>query len=293
MSFKKAIVWGCDLHQHTNSYIYAGFHKAFKHMGFDAYWLNERSNVSGFDFSNSLFITEGQHDGNIPMRDDCKYVLHNCSSTKYESIKPENKLALQTYTYDADRRWGAKKIKDGSYFLDGGRCLFQPWATDLLPHEIDLAWASLPRSREFHWCGTMGGGRFGNEGEIMPFVEAAKRHGISFHYHGPGSTSFDDNKRLIQKSYLAPAIHGAWQAENGYISCRIFKNISYGHMGISNNLAAHTMLEEKTVYSADTSQLFHAGQARMNDVAAIKDLMALVRDKHTYINRIQAILSVI
>lgn len=290
--FSKFVVWGVPLHQHTNSYVYAGFHKAAKAMGFDAYWLNERSDISGMDFSNTLFLTEGQHDGNIPLRDDCKYVLHNCCSPKYSAIKPENKMTLQVYTDDAPLKWKAQPIGDGSYVLNKDRCLFQPWATDLLANEIDLSWSDLPRTNEIHWCGTIGAGQFGNENEINSFKTEATKSGLSFHYHPPGSTSFDENKRLIQRSYMAPAIHGTWQAQNGYIACRVFKNISYGHLGSTNSKPAVSIFGDNIVYASSTGQLFHDTKQRLQDKKAILEGMRLVREKHTYVNRIQTILSV-
>ena len=39
--FEKVIIWGHKLHTHTHSYIHYGFYKAFKHLNYDVYWLNE------------------------------------------------------------------------------------------------------------------------------------------------------------------------------------------------------------------------------------------------------------
>jgi len=290
MVFKKTVVWGCPLHQHTNSYVYAAYYKAFKHMGFDAYWLNSTSDVSGMDFSDTLFFTEGQHDGNIPIRNDCKYILHNCSNPKYKDLNPENKLGLQVYTNDV-LIYDTQKVDDGVYVAKGGRGLFQPWATDLLPNEINMAWADIPRKREIHWVGTMGDGLFGNRNEIEAFVKEARKEGISFSCHGPGSTSFEDNLALIQKSFLAPAIHGTWQAKQGYIACRIFKNVSYGHLAATNCKAAADLFQGNVIYAADTAQLFHESKKKTGDKRMILEAMKLVRDKHTYVNRIKQILS--
>ena len=290
--FSKAIVWGCPLHQHTNSYVYAGFYKAFRAMGFDAYWLNEKSDVSGMDFSNSIFVTEGQHDGNIPLRGDCKYVLHNCHLPKYQEIKEENKLALQTFTYDATNKWKAAEIAEGSYLLPDGKCLFQSWGTDLLPNEINLDWADIKREKESHYVGTVCGGRFGNNDEIGKFRRACDENGIRFHHHPPGSASFEENMRLIQRSYIAPALHGTWQAENGYLSCRLFKNISYGHLGVANSKASFDLFHGQIIYNEDEHQLFYDARPHLDDKKRIVELMKLVRDKHTYVNRINTILSV-
>lgn len=288
---KKFIVWGCELHQHTNSYIYAAFHRTAKAMGMDSYWLNANSDVSGLDFAGALFITEGQHDGNIPIRDDCYYVLHNCMNPKWDAAK--NKIMLQTYTYDANQKWGAKPMEGfpGSYVLGNG--LWQAWATDLLPGEINLDWAEINRTNEIHWIGTYGGGQFGNDTEINAFRDAATAAGFSWHLHPPGSTSFEDNRLLIQKSFLAPTITGTWQTSNGYIPCRIFKNSSYGHLMATNNKASFDLLEGQGVYFHDTRELFLKAREASSNKNLVRSSMMLIKEKHTFVNRINAILSLI
>ena len=39
--FERVIIWGHKLHTHTHSYIHYGFYKAFKHLNYDVYWLDE------------------------------------------------------------------------------------------------------------------------------------------------------------------------------------------------------------------------------------------------------------
>lgn len=307
-SFKKAIVWGCGLHEHTNSYVYAAFHKAFGHMGFDAYWLNEKSDVSGMDFSNSIFLTEWQHSKGMPKRKDCKYILHNCDPKDYDGLSV---LHLQTYTdpciagtcvHNQDKGGiyehpgSPEKINDhGSWFLDtpSRKTLFQPWATDLVPDEINFDDATAPRVKESHWCGTIGGGLYGNINEIEPFKKALADNGIAWCYHGIGATSFAENRELVRKSYMAPAIQGTEQCRVGCITCRIFKNISYGQMGATNCKATSDLFGGAIVYNPDTYQLFYDTQERQRDPRNIVEAMKIVKDKHTYINRISTILSVI
>lgn len=307
--FKKAVVWGCPLHQHTNSYVYAGFYKAFKAMGFDASWLNEDSDVSGMDFSNTLFLTEWQHAGNMPRRKDCKYVLHNCDPKDYEGM---DVLHLQVYTTDCTtgtcvhgaiehlKHGLPDKINEyGSWLADddGKRTLIQPWATDLLPHEIDLSWAEMPRQRETYWVGTLGTTHYpedvySNLNEVENFMRACEENGIPFIHKGPGSCSFEENKSLIQRSYMAPAILSTEHCRVGCVTCRVFKNISYGQMAGTNSRAASGFFPE-LVFNEDTYSLFYDIDSRREDTEAVKSLMKLVRDRHTYVNRISTILEVL
>lgn len=311
--FKRAVVWGCGLHEHTNSYVYAAFTKAFRAMGFEAYWLNGAGGKSGIidnmDLSNTLFLTEWQHADGMPRRKDCKYVLHNCDAKDYEGL---DVLHLQTYTNPCTtgtcvhngthlEHGPASKVNDhGSWLAEknGKRTLIQPWATDLLPDEIDLEWAGMPRERESHWVGTIGArphpeDLYSNLNEMSAFRRACEDNGVRFQQHGPNGIGFKEGMELVQRSLVAPAIHGAYQAEIGYVACRVFKNISYGHVGATNCRAANELLDGRLVFNEDTYQLFDDTRRASGDREAIKGLMRLVRDKHTYVNRIRTILEVI
>lgn len=300
MKFKKAVVWGCQLHQHTNSYVYHGFHKAFKAMGYDAYWLNENSDVSGMDFADTVFLTEWQHAKNMPKRKDCKYILHNCDPKDYDGL---HFIHLQTYTdfcRDATCDWHKhgrpEKLNDhGSWYLGDPdqRTIFQPWATDLLPDEINFEDADAPRSNESHWCGSLGGGIYGNENEIAGFRRACEENGVKWTHHQVGSTSFEENRRLIRSSYLAPAIQGTEQTRIGLPVCRVFKNVSYGQLAGTNCKASADLFGGVAVHDFDTHALFHKMRDAMNDKARIREAMRIVKEKHTYINRIESILEVL
>jgi len=127
--------------------------------------------------------------------------------------------------------------------------------------------------------------------EIVPFQQACIDNGIAFNHIT--NVSMEDNQQLIQSSYMAPAIQGAFQCEKGYIPCRIFKNISYGQWGITNNQTVYDLFKGKIVYNVNTSQLFYDAQHYINN-ASLDDLYALmdfVKNKHTYINRIETLLA--
>lgn len=282
---KRICVWGHPLHSHTHSYVHAAFVKAFRAMGFETFWLKDGDDAGAVDCPETLFLTEGQVDAAMPARKDCWYVLHNCKQPKYGEVPKERRLSLQVYT-DACLRHSPDKIDDGVYFQDGH--LYQPWATDLLPHEIDLAWAGFPRGSETYWVGTVGGGRFGNECEIAGFKRACEENKIRWIRYG--SISFQENLELVRKSWMAPAIHGTWQCQNGYVACRVFKNISYGALGVTNCEAAQRIMEGSLVYNKDSYQMAQDAMPVLGNRERVREQMKLVRDKHTYLNRIKTIL---
>jgi hypothetical protein len=136
----------------------------------------------------------------------------------------------------------------------------------------------------------VGEGKFGNKEQLMPFIQACKENGIAFtvkHY-----VPSDEHKKIIGSSFMAPAIVGKWQEEQGYIPCRIFKNISYGKMGVTNSRHVFELFEQKIVYNPDTYQLFYDAKTKLETMRLdeLYELMDFVKLKHTYLNRIATLL---
>lgn len=290
--FKKIILWGHKLHSHTHSYIHCAFYRAFMHLGYETLWLDNDDDISSIDFSQSLFITEGQADQKIPLRSDCRYILHNCNLDKYKDLITQNNCVfLQVYTHKCFE----KKIKrlDDLTFIDlSEKYIYMPWATDLLPHEIEQIQLKVKNKeiqRDNYACfiGSIGGGKFGNEDQINPFKSACEENKIEL-ITKLCRLSVKQNIEIIQKSLIAPAIQGSWQLKHGYIPCRIFKNISYGNWGITNSQEVYDLFERKIVYNPDTFQLFYDGlkKAREGTTEELLELMEIVKKKHTYLNRI-------
>jgi hypothetical protein len=261
------------------------------------YWFDDKDDVSRFDFSNSLFITETQVDEKIPLREDCFYILHNCTKAKYRPFLLLKKaMHLRVYTDDVLSVRTAVKIAPCIYYDLPNRTLYMPWATDLLPHEIDAVKKQIPlvqKKHEIWWIGTIGDQLYGNINQLQPFMQAAQKDGVLFLHNDPWAhgISAEENRKRIQSSFMAPAIVGKWQMEHGYIPCRIFKNISYGSPGITNSYRVYELFQRKIVYNPDTYQLFYDAKNFMATMTMqqLYDQMDFVRDHHTYINRIHTI----
>lgn len=86
---------------------------------------------------------------------------------------------------------------------------------------------------------------------------------------------------------------GTCHKQIGYIACRLFKSISYGHLGVTNSKHAYELLEKKVVYHEDEQRLFYAAIQQKDNYTLIQQQMALVRERHTYLNRIQDLLHVL
>lgn len=287
-NIKQVVLWGHKLHSHTSSYIHAAYVKAFTYLGYKTLWLDNNDNISNIDFTGTLFITEGQVDDNMPKRADCYYILHNCDGSKYTAVPKQNKFVLQVYTDDVIKCHNGIPINELLNYYYISNCLFMPWGTDLLPHEIDENIRKV-KNDEIHTKRQviLVGSTVEPWDKVRDFCN---RTGIEYKEYV--SVSFDENIKLIQESIVAPSVQREWQVTNGYIPCRIFKNISYGKMGMTNNLTVLHMFQEKIIYSSDINTLMEKGLAFENSNTEEKkktliELMEFVRDNHTYLHRIE------
>jgi len=110
------------------------------------------------------------------------------------------------------------------------------------------------------------------------------------------------HQQKVGLSMLAPAIQGAIQTQSEnkyYLPCRIFKNISYGAIPITNNIGVYNMFKDYGIlYDSDLNKLMEKCMAfceNMND--NYEDYkqqqiraMEYVRDNHTYLNRINTLI---
>jgi hypothetical protein len=288
---QQVVVWGHKLYSHTHSYIHGAFVKAFQHLGYKTLWLDNQDDVSTINFENTLFLTEGQVDSGIPIRSDCYYVLHNCDMVKYREVT--NTLIVQVYTDDVIDKHGGIPLGDGCF--QTADCLYIPWATDLLPAEIDQnIRRELISTPVLNFVGMM----------IEPWDQVrhwCDQHQIAFREIGGFSNrrvDFGENQRLIQESWLAPAVQNRWQVEKGYIPCRIFKNISYGKMGMTNSARVQELFGGRLLYHSNIHELMRLGAEFENRSLEEKrkilvPLMEYVRDHHTYLNRVELLLRLI
>lgn len=316
---KRVIIWGYPLHTHTHSYIHFGYYKAFKALGFETYWLDNQ-NYKGIDLEDCLIISEHFTTSNLPLVKTSTYFIHYLGNREKNQNKYLEKVGRlvdvrynadcwidKNYNYVLDRS-KVEKIGEGTYYEKGNEydIAYTTWATDLLPHEIDLEWRFNPRQKKITYVGTVGGGKGGlfdcqkapdyydTVPYIMPFYEECRKNQIDFETNCPwiSPMSHQDMMTSIMNSYLAPDFRHKAMLDWGYIPCRIMKNISYGQLGITNSEAVNRFLGGEVVFNSDSRALFYDGRNKMEDYEFIKRSMLLVKEKHTYINRANDILSI-
>jgi hypothetical protein len=329
-SIQKVIIWGFPLHTHTHSYIHYGWVKGFKHLGYDTYWFDDKNVPTNFDFNNCLFITEGYAETNIPIVETSIYFVHIARNPEKYIGKVKRFVEIRylvdgikdcNYNYVLNKGQ-CTKISDCTYHEklhnNGGiakhhnnpqpmeyECIYTCWATDLLPHEIVESNIYKPKDKCIYWFGSA---NHTNTKEINIFYNECVKNGIQFATNDPwrNPLPFDVVQEYTMKSIMSPDFRssgdpnkvalgetGTCHKQIGYIACRLLKSISYGHLGITNSKHAFELLDKKVVYNSDEKQLFYDAVKHLQNYELIKEQMRIVRENHTYLNRIQDLLSVI
>lgn len=326
----KVIVWGYPLYSHTHSYIHYGFVKAFKSLGYDTYWFHDNEYPRNFDYGNSLFISEGYEDKNIPIVKSSVYFIHICINiNKYKDVRVIDIRYLVNfiynhnydYVFDDERKNKCEKIgysyyeklKDNSEITKfkyspikhNHEALYMIWATDLLPEEFNFDNINVSNDRIINYVAT-------KIKEFDIINKACINNKLTFVHYDPWKAPItcDLNRRLISRSIIAPdfrssgefkkdnngrLINGDNHLLNGYIPCRIFKSISYGKLGITNSKSVYDLFKNDgidIVYNQDIEKLITEGLNRKDDIDLIRKQMKYIYDNHTYINRAKDILNV-
>ncbi len=290
-------------------------------------------NENAFDYNNSLFITEAYADVKIPIKStsiyfvhtciyperylgkvkrliDIRYLVDNIKDCNYEYVLDKSKcvkISDTMYYEKLHNNSGVRKYHNNPILMEY-ECIYMCWATDLLPDEIrdeniDKHFAA--REKCIYWCGSYDNS---NNKELDKFLTTAHNNGIKVRFNSPWSNplSYDMVKDFAIRSYMSPDIRasgdpnkvaigetGTCHKQIGYIPCRVLKAISYGLLGITNSRHVWELLDKKVIYNDDESQLFHDSIKEIDNKELIKEQMKIVKEKHTYINRVNDLLSVL
>lgn len=320
MKYSKIVIWGHPLYSHTHSYVHEAYYRAFKSLGYDVYWFHDDEYPKDFDYKNCLFIGEGFADKNIPINDTSCYLIMYCPSPikyngaeRYIDIRMsaiDFKDHIQEYSLDKSI---ATKLGPACYFvprtsnkvrvnndyhdyeIDDYDKLYISWATNLLPDEFEDEDIYLERENAIYYCGTISAqGVCENYSNWVPFLKACQENNIKFSHNDPWANplSMGDVINRTQSSILGIDIRGPQHLKQGLLTCRVFKNMSYGHLGLTNSPAVYEELDGNCIYNDDTEQLFYEGMRNRENYDLIRTGMQYVRENHTYINRVNSILSI-
>ncbi len=238
---KRLVIWGLKTVYHTHRHIHQAFYKNAKKLGYNTIWLeDDKKNQKHIQAGDIIIASEvlGKmipkknvfEDYNLPVRTDVKYCLHNYSNVFKSRLKKDVFISLSVYSNLVPT--GNTPFDTARHFDTETRTLYQPWGTDLLVAEFKKP--TFNKNKFVFWIGSIWNNATnqGNVHAIEKLKNVLKTHAIRFMQ----LRFIPDflNIFFIRRSRIAPAIAGEYQVDIDYLPCRVFKNISYGHLGITN-----------------------------------------------------------
>lgn len=231
---ERVVLWGLRSEQHDSfRHIHRHFSHVLERMEKEVVWVDDLPGKREYiEAGSTVFAVDIASDHLGAAVPDVDYVLHNFAPSHpiWDGLEEQNLLRLQVYTSDADR-WGVEWDIARRYDR-AGRILFQPWGTDLLAEEFHPP-VFNPSAREVPFVGSIwdGDGQ-GNLGAIQELKRILDAHRLVFRPYV--HISDEQNVKAVRSGRLAPAVTGHWQVEQDYLPCRVFKNVSYGALALTN-----------------------------------------------------------
>ena len=324
---KRVIVWGNF--SGSFRYIHSAYFNAFKSLGYETYWINDITKLNITDISDTLFLVEDQDKSGLPIRKDCYYILHHINNEPFLSVGakivnlcnfiyiPCNQGISWNYPMDPSAGHGSapmhpvEKIKDYVFYDRKNLAIYQPWATNILPENIGELSPFDPNINEINFVGSIWSE---NVNQTIPFLEKCHYKNITINLSGwlqfpellrhfpllkqvadCGGATEDMAKTLVQKSLIYPDIRGDHHTNLGYLPCRIFKNISYGCIPVTNSKYVSEFFENLIPYSNNTADFLDISINYLNNRDIEKDqyLVNKIKTEHTYINRVNDLMEYI
>lgn len=302
LQLKHLVIWGHPLHSHTHSYIHEAFYNAGLKLNIDTHWVPQQTfhktntivNYNG-PVDNTLFITEGQVCDGMPQSNKSYYVFHfvDRNRTPFLDIHSSRILDLVYYS----KNHPDIKFKNTWPLFDKfqrisvlNRQVEMPWATNLLPNEF---YNPIEMSKRPKYINIIGQNGIAYENKIHDFIHQMNTNDNWKSIHRHDSLSQIEMINILRNCQCAPSLLRDNQKAFDYIPCRAMKTISYGQLCITTSKSTDDMLHHNTIYNHDEKLLANLFLAeRFSKQTKIKQQNAytLVRQRHTYLNRIEFLL---
>lgn len=301
---KKVVIWGYPPHTHTHSYIHLGFAKAFSFLDYDVVWYDDSDEYSDEDLSDAIVISEVNCCKHLPIDKTSKYFIHNIADEFNLQNKIEGDNIYNLLVYHEGYNWndGIKKVDDFSWFDEKTKTSVIMWATDLLPSEIEENAEVLYDSNKenVNYIGSLSGEHLQNFSSIVEsngkkFVNYGGYSGLRSKNTALGFLEDSESISLIRESYLNFDLRPQVHIDNGYIPCRIFKSISYGCWVGTNSEKILKFFDGRITAVSDLKELYTKTEesAKNATTEILADNKNYVKMNHTYLNRVNSLLSVI
>lgn len=249
----RIIIWGFA--KPTNNsfrHIYKGFYEGAKFLGYETLWLDDIKQNNKKICSGDLVIVANVSCEHLKPKKGVYYCTHNFEEKQLIGMDKDKVLHLQVYTDKCKK--GSKKIGTFRYFDKKSKTLYQPWGTNVMPSEfMDPV---FPWYSPFvFWIGSIWDNEQhqGNINEISSLKKSLLMHGKMLLH--PKFVSDKTGIKYTRLSRVAPAVGGKWQIDENYLPCRLFKNISYGQLGITNIKKFKDLFGRNIIFDKDIDKL--------------------------------------
>jgi hypothetical protein len=278
--YSSVVIWGLrEPTTSTQRHVHRHMFMALEKIGCNAIWCENTAEDNIYVQDGSLVISSNECCSNIQYRKANWYAFCHIPFAISEC---QNYLNLYVYGNSELEAEGA--IWDETTILcKANHRLYQAFGTDLLPEEFSPPVYNT--DDKFYWVGSIWNDKngHGNLSNIELLRDALKRHKIQFMHLR--NVSDEENRDKIRSSRIAPAIGGIAQTK-AMMPCRIWKNISYGQLGITNLAKSIDVFGSNVVYDSDIDILID--KALSIGEKAYKEMTAeqqkIVAEEHTYLN---------
>jgi len=297
--FRKVVIWGLRRQWHSHRFIHQGFFETFRYLGFPVVWTDFTSDPDIIEPGDFVITSNACGRGTrgaplAPLKSGTYYCFHGFAHSGYDGndrrphheIDRKYSLNLEVFL---DKATAASDQWDVvTYFDKPSKTLHQPWGTNL-PEE-QFRSPVISRSPLVFWVGAIWNNALnqGNRREIDELRAVLRLRSLRFVHLKfiPDCVSI----AAIRASRVAPAIAGRWQVENNYLPCRMFKNISYGQLGISNVPKFSELYRGCTIPGGSISELIDNALALpRKDVIELVEAQQKITRQHTYVHKIRNI----
>lgn len=250
--YKKIVIWGLRHSNDSFTYINNHFYTTLQKLNIPSVWLDDSRKSNSLINDDDLVFAANVAAKNLEIKPGRYYCLHNFDASLFSNLDLKKILILQVYSDDVRKR----KVKfwdPVTCFEKESRTLYQPWGTNLLPWEF-MEPVFSKNSPFVFWVGSIWDNdqHQGNLEAINELKKAIYKYNLKFmHVRVPDFLS----TKLVRASRLAPAVAGMWQAKVNYLPCRMFKNISYGQLGITNVTRFLDLLKDSYIPGKSITEL--------------------------------------
>jgi len=279
--FSSVVIWGLRTEiNDTQHHIHRHFYNVLRKLEFPVIWCDDKKENAVLVHSDSLVFSYNGSCAFLPYKKDVSYALLNTVEPLSECKDYVRLRIYGTVPIENDSELWSSEVA----FHKESHMLWQPWATDLLPDEFYPPVFS--QSHTVHWIGSIWNddNNHGNINNIEKLKDVLSKRGLSF-VHST-HVSDEENVQLVRSDRIAPAIGGDIQIATNMLPCRVWKNISYGQLGVTNLPKTKEVFGDSILMDTDIDNLIERAlsisESEYKERTVYQQI--IVANEHTYLN---------